>query len=50
MGLGGCKKLRTALGVAGVRALDRLLKVRMDDGLQQLSQALSATQVGEQLL
>lgn len=49
VGLRGCRALRQALGVAGVRALDRLLEVRMIDGLQQLSSALTAPQTSEQL-
>ena len=50
VGLRGCRAIRNALGVAGVRALDRLLEARMIDGLQQLSTALMAAQPGKQFL
>ena len=46
IGVRGCRALRQALGVAGVRALDRLLQVRMADGVQQLSTALSSANDG----
>lgn len=46
MGVRGCRGLRQALGVAGVRAQDRLLQVRMIDGLQRLSAVLSTANTG----
>ena len=49
MGVRGCRGVRQALGVAGVRALDKLLEVRMVDGLQQLSAALSTADTGDYL-
>lgn len=49
MGVRGCTRLRQALGVAGVRALDRLLQVRMIDSLQRLSAALTTASSGRQL-
>lgn len=48
LGVRGCRALWQALGVAGMRALDKLLQARMTDGVQQLSAALSSSNTGRQ--
>ena len=48
MGLRGCRGLRQALGVTGVRCLDRLLQIRTHDGMRQLSATLVLAKHGAQ--
>lgn len=47
MGLRGFKGLRQALGVPGIKCMDRLLEIRMLDGMRQLSAILNLAQRGE---
>ena len=47
MGLRGFRGLRQALGVPGIKCMDRLLEIRMLDGMRQLSANLNLAQRGE---
>ncbi len=48
MGLRGFRGLRQALGVTGVRCLDRLLQIRIKDAMRQLSAVLVLAKHGAQ--
>ncbi len=48
MGLRGFRGLRQALGVTGVRCLDRLLQIRINDAMRQLSATLVLAKQGAQ--
>jgi len=48
MGLRGFRGLRQALGVTGVRCMDRLLQIRINDAMRQLSAVLVLAKSGAQ--
>ena len=48
MGLRGVRGLRQALGVTGVRCLDRLLQIRINDAMRRLSAILVPAKHGAQ--
>ena len=48
IGLRGFRGLRQALGVTGIRCLDRLLQIRINDGMRQLSAILVLAKHGAQ--
>ena len=48
MGLRGFRSLRQALGVTGIRCLDRLLQIRIKDAMCQMSAILVLAKHGTQ--